>query len=118
LGNKTGKVVLGYENFTPDYTVNQIFSLKEFGFDIDLISTPGHSSGSISIIVNNEIALVGDTMIGIFKSSIFPPFADNPEELIKSWEKLLLTDCRLFLPGHGGEIKKNRVERCIIDYKS
>jgi hydroxyacylglutathione hydrolase len=109
LGNTIGKKVLCYQSFEPDFTENNI-NFKNLGFNIELLSTPGHSSGSISIIVNKEIALVGDTMFGIFRNSIFPPFADDTDELFKSWKKLLDTGCNLFLPGHGGEIKQLLLE--------
>lgn len=60
----------------------------------------------ISVIVDNEFAIVGDTMFGVFKKSIFTPFSDNIKELIKSWGKLLNTDCSIFLSGHGEKINR------------
>jgi glyoxylase-like metal-dependent hydrolase (beta-lactamase superfamily II) len=110
LGNSVGKNVLCYETFEADFTEKTI-NFKGLGFDIDVLNTPGHSSGSISIIVNKETALVGDTMFGVFKNSIFPPFADNKNELFGSWKKLLDSGCNLFLPGHGGEINRELVKK-------
>lgn len=63
------------------------------------IPTPGHTCGSVSLIVDGEIAVVGDAMVG--RRSIFPPFADDVPELVRSWQKLLDTGCGLFLPAHG-----------------
>jgi hydroxyacylglutathione hydrolase len=85
----------------PDILVDQYFDLNIFGIKAYIIYTPGHSPGSQSIIVDDEIAIVGDSMFGIFPGSIFPPFADNDDDLIKSWGKLLETGCYLFLPSHG-----------------
>jgi glyoxylase-like metal-dependent hydrolase (beta-lactamase superfamily II) len=73
---------------------------------IKIIETPGHSVDSISILVDNEVAIVGDAMFGIFKKSIFPPYADDTAKMIESWGKLLHTDCQIFLPGHGRAIKR------------
>jgi hydroxyacylglutathione hydrolase len=111
LGNQFFLKLSYYQKFIPNHTYDDFFSFSIPGINIELIATPGHSDDSISIIVNNEIALVGDTMFGIFKNSIFPPFADNPAEMVESWEKLLDTDCHTFLPGHGSEIKRELVER-------
>jgi hydroxyacylglutathione hydrolase len=83
-----------------------------------LINTEGHSPGSISIIVDNEVAVAGDAMFGVFKNSIFPPYADNPAEMVKSWKKLLNTGCKIFLPGHGNEIKRERLKKEYEKYKS
>ena len=95
-----------YDPFTPDILVQDEFKFIRDGLDISILETPGHSSGSISIIIDHDIAIVGDTLFGIFPNSVYPPFADNPNELIKSWQKLLQTGCRVFLPGHGKEIKR------------
>jgi hydroxyacylglutathione hydrolase len=116
LGNQFLLRLFHFESFDPDHTYDEFFSFSIPGIDIDLHCTPGHSDDSISIIVNNEIVLVGDAMFGIFKNSIFPPFADNPAELVESWEKLLDTDCHTFLPGHGSEINRELIEREQIKY--
>jgi hydroxyacylglutathione hydrolase len=80
---------------------------------IKLIHTPGHSAGSISIIVDNEIALVGDTMVNVGLFNVFPPFADDVEALKQSWQKLLETGCHSFLPSHGGVISRGELESKI-----
>ena len=94
--------------------VDQYLNLQDFGFNGYILHTPGHSPGSQSIIVDNEIALVGDAMFGVFPGSIFPPFADNEEELITSWGKLIQTGCRLFLPSHGTADKSDLLK---IEYQ-
>lgn len=73
---------------------------------IKIILTPGHSADSISLIVDDEIAIVGDALFGIFRNQVFPPFADDIPEMLRSWRKLLDTGCTTFLPGHGRAISK------------
>lgn len=81
------------------------------GFDgIELIHTPGHSKGSLSVIVDNEIAIVGDAMINAFLFKVFPPFADDTSLLRQSWDKLLATGCHTFLPSHGQPLKRGELE--------
>ena len=77
--------------------------------NIQLLHTPGHTSGSVSFIIDNEIAVVGDTMVNK-NGNIFPPFADFPELLPEAWKNLLDTNCRIFLPSHGNEINRNLLE--------
>ena len=67
------------------------------------------------VIVDNEIALVGDAMIGKFPGSIFPPFADNVPVLVSSWGKLLRTGSLLFLPSHGTQNNRRLVEKCYMN---
>ncbi len=100
-----------YEPCNYDYLVDEHFSLSDFGFNAFLIHTPGHTQGSICVIIDDEIALVGDTMFGVFPWSIYPPFANDPDHLIKSWEKLVKTKCHIFIPSHGSANRRNLVEK-------
>jgi len=115
LVNLFGKMVTPLFQYTPcpcDIIIdNDIFSLKEIGFNAYLLHTPGHSSGSMSLIVDDEIALLGDVMIGRGSRYTYPPFADDPIELMRSWKKLLDTNCNLFIPSHGWANKRSLVEK-------
>lgn len=90
-----------YEPCRPNIQVDPSFDLREFGFKAFALHTPGHTSGSLSVIVDDEIALVGDAMFGIFPGTVFPPYAEEANRLVESWGRLLATHCRLFLPAHG-----------------
>ncbi len=87
------------------------YDLEELGFNAYIIHTPGHSAGSSCVIINDEIALVGDTMVGIIAGIIFPPFADRSDLVLKSWEKLLATGCQVFLPAHGSSNNRDSLEK-------
>jgi hydroxyacylglutathione hydrolase len=108
LGRTIGKRVGGYEPVSPDITVKDHFGLEEYGFDGYVLDTPGHTAGSISVILGNSHAIVGDTLFNIFRKSLFPPFADDPEELLKSWRKLYETGCEHFYPGHGRPFQRDK----------
>jgi hydroxyacylglutathione hydrolase len=100
-----------YEPCRPDILTDQRFDLLNYGYNAYIIHTPGHSAGSQSLIIDDEIALTGDAMFGVFPGSIFPPFADNEIELISSWGKLLYTNCSLFLPSHGTANSRELLKR-------
>jgi glyoxylase-like metal-dependent hydrolase (beta-lactamase superfamily II) len=100
-----------YEPCRPDIQVDPSCDLRGYGFKAYALHTPGHSPGSLSVIVDDEIALVGDAMFGVFPGSAFPPYALDAVQLIASWGKLLATRCRLFLPAHGSENSRHLVLR-------
>ncbi|MDD4296895.1 MAG: MBL fold metallo-hydrolase [Ruminiclostridium sp.] len=106
-----------YDSVKSDVIIKDNYDLKEYGFNAYIIHTPGHTLGSISVIVDGEIAIVGDAMFGVFKKSVFPPFADNPIKMIDSWSKLLDTGCKVFLPSHGTETGKILLESQYKKYK-
>jgi len=115
-GNSIGQAGFGYEPFQADTFVRGNLTIYEGKSVIRIIETKGHSDDSVSILVDNEIAIVGDVMFGIFGNSIFPPYADDIPEMLESWKVLLETDCKTFLPGHGGEIPRNRLEKELHKY--
>lgn len=104
-----------------DILVDSGMDLKEDGLHLFLLHTPGHSPGSVSVIVDDEIALVGDAMFGVFKESIFPPFALDVRQMIQSWGKLLETKCNWFMPSHGSantrELVQNEYENWLKKLK-
>ncbi len=100
-----------YEPCRPDLVVDSQADLKSFGENVYLIHSPGHTPGSMSIIVDDELALVGDTLFGVFRWTVFPPYARDPETMIRSWRKLLQTNCSLFLPSHGTSIQRTLLKK-------
>lgn len=96
-----------------DILVDEGLRLDDLGFNAFILHTPGHSPGSISVIVDDEIAIVGDALFGVFPWSVMPPFAADAREMVASWGKLLQTKCRLFLPAHGSA---NSREQVLRDY--
>jgi hydroxyacylglutathione hydrolase len=100
-----------YEACRFDLLVDNRLDLKAMGIDAYIVHTPGHTSGSMSVIVEDEIALVGDTMFGIFSESVFPPYAENAGMMIQSWGRLLRTSCKVFIPSHGSANERSLVEK-------
>lgn len=116
-----GTRILQFVKYKPvdyDIVVEDKYDLSELGFNAYIIHTPGHSIGSISIIIDNEIAIVGDAMFGIFRNSVFPPYAEQPEIMIRSWKKLLDTGCSLFIPAHGTANSKELLQKEYEKYKN
>lgn len=106
--------VLQHLRYTPadyDVLVDETYDLNNLGFSGYLLHTPGHTPGSMSIVVEDQIAIVGDTMVGTFKESMFPLFAADPRQMVKNWKKLLDTGCSTYLPAHGTERSRELVQR-------
>jgi hydroxyacylglutathione hydrolase len=93
-----------------DIVFGERYDLSDLGFNAYLLHIPGHSAGSCCVVVDNEIALAGDTLIGVIPGSAFPPWGDDADGIIRSWKKLLDTGCHTFLPAHGFAIGRKRLE--------
>jgi glyoxylase-like metal-dependent hydrolase (beta-lactamase superfamily II) len=115
LVHMISRFAVSIRQFAPcryDLTVESRFNLHDFGLDACILHTPGHTAGSVSVIVDGEIALVGDAMFGML--SVFPPFADDPGRLIASWGQLLDTGCSWFLPAHGSAKSRARLRKAYL----
>lgn len=103
-----------YKPCTCDICVDTSYDFSDKGINAYVLHTPGHTPGSMSLIIDNQIALVGDTMFGIYWRTVFPPFANDVNSLMKSWSDLLKTQCIWFLPSHGSANSRQLVEN---DYR-
>lgn len=118
--SKLGHIIkskrIRYKPFCVDIFIEKEYAIRSNDMNLEIIKTDGHSKDSMSIIVNNEIGIVGDTLFGVFSNRVFPPFADDIKKLIHSWKKLLQTKCNVFLPGHGQEIRRNTLKKELNKY--
>jgi len=102
----------------PDILMEERFDFRDTGLAAFALHTPGHSPGSVSVIIDGEVALTGDAMFGVFPGSVFPPFGMDEQQMVQSWLKLLDTGCRLFLPSHGSANSRELVQRCYDKRKT
>ena len=109
IGRTIGKRIGGYDPVSPDITISERFGLEEYGTDGYILPTPGHTLGSISVIILDSHAIVGDTLFNVFRKGVFPPFADDQEELLRSWRALCNTGCKYFYPGHGNPFGRDKL---------
>ncbi len=109
LGNRHATSWYLYDSVVPDIEITESYSINN---SVRIISTPGHSVGSLSIVVKDRYAIVGDALFGSPRGSVLPHFADDELLLFETWKKLLGdTNCHTFLPGHGKPISRQRLEK-------
>jgi glyoxylase-like metal-dependent hydrolase (beta-lactamase superfamily II) len=76
------------------------------GDAVAVLETPGHTDDSVSFLISNCIAIVGDAMVNAF-GNYYPPFADDEQGVKASWEKLLDGGYQWFYPSHGNPVSRN-----------
>ncbi len=102
--------------FTPVYAdirIDEEYSLRDEGIDGTVIPAPGHTPGSICVVLDSGVALVGDTFTHIFPESVYPPWADDEEALMKSWRMLKKLGIKRFLPGHGSSFGPREFKKTL-----
>ncbi|MGD8764530.1 MAG: MBL fold metallo-hydrolase [Desulfobacteraceae bacterium] len=80
------------------------FSLEEYGISGKIIYTPGHSSGSVSVLLESGEAFVGDLAMNKFPLRLspgLPIYAEDWPKLLDSWQMLLNQGAKMIYPSHG-----------------
>lgn len=92
--------------------------LRNIGVEGKIVSTPGHSNDSVSILLDNGTAYVGDLAMNIksmkcMSGMPLPIEAEDFEQVKFSIKKLIHLGANLFYPSHGEVITKEMIERVI-----
>ena len=83
---------------------DQDFSMESYGIPGKIIHTPGHSPGSVSLVLDNGEAIVGDLAMnsfGLRHGPCLPAFADDLAQVKQSWKLLLRLGVKTVHPAHG-----------------
>lgn len=109
MGKRLAKLYNNFRPVEPNHFFSEVFDLSLFGIEGKIIHTPGHTSGSSSLIIEKN-AFVGDSIFNVM-NKIYPPFANDEQELLNSWNKLLEQDVDLYYPAHGKRLQKDKVSK-------
>ena len=89
------------DRFTPDFYLDDGDDLSEYGFDGKVLSIPGHSKGSIGILLMAS----GDLFVGdLFENTSKPALSSIMDDQVAangSVEKIKSLQINTIYPGHG-----------------
>jgi glyoxylase-like metal-dependent hydrolase (beta-lactamase superfamily II) len=98
----------------PDILMDDEFDLHEYGIAGKIIHTPGHSPSSISIILDNGEALVGDMVRHEGSGEIgIGMFYEDKSILLESLEKVAVFEPRIIYLSHGTYIDNTMLRNAI-----
>ncbi len=100
----TKEKVAGQE-MEPDILVNKEMDLKPYGVKGKIIATPGHTPGSLSLVLPGGEVIVGDLVMGGLlrrKSPRLPFFAHDIKRLERSIKMILKLKPTTIYAAHGG----------------
>jgi glyoxylase-like metal-dependent hydrolase (beta-lactamase superfamily II) len=91
-------------------------SLAEYGIPGRVIYTPGHTAGSVSVLLETGDALVGDLAMNGFPMRLspgLPIFAEDIEQVKESWKTLLDAGAETVYPGHGKPFSADAIRKAL-----
>jgi glyoxylase-like metal-dependent hydrolase (beta-lactamase superfamily II) len=118
---KTNLMFQPYDGFVPDLLIDSDnpLNLDSYGIPGIVQHTPGHTAGSISVLLESKEALVGDLIAsGILLGGIVmtgvakrPPFEDDAQAVSVALRHLVDVGMEQFYMGHGGPLQAKEVCR-------
>ena len=78
--------------------------LRSIGIDGKILYTPGHSSDSISVLLSDGRAFVGDVAMNFLRFTGIkhrPIFVEDIETVYRSWDHLITEGAKVIYPAHG-----------------
>ena len=91
-------------------------SLAEYGIPGRIIPTPGHSMGSVSVLLETGDAFVGDLAMNGLPMRIgpgLPIFAEDLQKVKRSWQLLLDKGATTVYPAHGKPFPADAIRRAL-----
>jgi len=100
---------------SPDILIDGELDLKDFGVKGKVVSTPGHTPDSVSVMLDSGEAIVGDLVMAFFKKNVpsYPMFASDLSEVKKSI-KTLKNAAKIYA-AHGGPFTRELMLRSFIN---
>lgn len=92
------------------------YDLTPWGIKGKVIHTPGHSHGSQSVIIGEEV-ISGDCFMNMNYGVVFPHFAENPRRLLEAWKLLFDLGVRDIYPGHGKKLSRDKAWSVFLKWK-
>ena len=96
---------------------DRAFSLVNFGIPGKILPTPGHSVGSVSVLLETGDAFVGDLAMNIFPLRLgpgLPLFADDIRQVKRSWTLLLHEGAKMIYPAHGKPFSADVIRNALL----
>ena len=93
------------------------YSLEKFGIKGKIVFTPGHSPGSMSVVLDSGDAFVGDMAMNGLPLTIgpnLPIFAEDMSALRISWKKLISKGVKKIYPAHGKPFPVEKLMHKIV----
>jgi len=93
------------------------FSLAAYGIPGRIIYTPGHSMGSVSVLLDTGEAFVGDLAMNKFPLCLspgLPILAENMQLVKESWKMLLDKGAKNIYPAHGKSFSADVIRKALF----
>ena len=102
----------------PDILIDEEFDLNDYGVNGKVIPTPGHTSGSLTVIVEGKHAIIGDGAMKfpLLSRSYKPIVAEDMEKVFQSWHRIIEEGVETIYPAHGNVISVDVLKKILAEH--
>lgn len=107
-----------FPRISPDVKFEDELHLDEYGVAGKVIHTPGHTAGSVSVILDNGEAIIGDVLRGGYfggtllrHKPLMHYFAEDESQIKASLAKIMSYEPHTLHVGHGGSLSADSIRR-------
>lgn len=102
-----------YKGVEPDVVIKDEYDLRDLGVAGQVIHTPGHTQGSLTIVLENGEMILGDLVRGRGANIHIGSFYEDKEVLVQSLEKLAAYQAIKIYMSHGDLTDNETFRRSI-----
>ncbi|MFO7601258.1 MAG: MBL fold metallo-hydrolase [Candidatus Desulfacyla sp.] len=91
--------------------------LTDYGIPGKIVYTPGHSIGSVSVLLETGDAFVGDLAMRAFPLRLspgLPVLAEDMQQVRESWKLLLDAGAKTVYPAHGTPFSSDIIRKALL----
>ncbi|MEA2066943.1 MAG: MBL fold metallo-hydrolase [Thermotogota bacterium] len=95
--------------------------LRNHGINGTILETPGHTLGSLSLLMDNGNAYIGDAAMNFMKFLGLrkrPMIAEDYEKVFESWRKLLNSGAKELYPSHGASFSAEELSKRLTEFNN
>ncbi len=104
-----GEKIWKHEKTEADILLTDGTDLTKYGLNAKVMHTPGHTAGSITVVVGDNAAFCADLFSTRGWTRSQNLYADNWDDVAESFKKIQAIDVDTFYPGHGTPISKEKL---------
>ena len=112
------KSMISFPSSTVDIVLtDEEISLEEYGIPGKVFPTPGHSAGSVTVLLDTGEAFVGDMAMNGLPMRLgpgLPAFAVDLPKLKESWKSLLDRGVKTIYQSHGKSVSVEDMRKAIV----
>lgn len=104
------------DRIEPDIVIGDEFDLRDHGIRGKVISTPGHTEDSLSVLLDEDKIIIGDLVMGGLlrsKKAGLPMFAYDIDEVKRSLKKIISKEPEKIYTSHGGPFEPGGLKKLL-----